>query len=418
MNALSLTQKSLSNRRFSAFLTMLSIAVGVVLLLGVERIRESTRKGFEGTISQTDLIVGARGAPLQILLYSVFHIGNPLNNVRYSSFEKYKSNAEVSWSVPISLGDSHKGFRVIGTSAEFFTHVKTGAKKSLEFKNGKSFESLLQVVLGAEVAEKLKYKLGDKIVLAHGVGAAESFQHDNAPFEIVGILEATGTPFDKSVFVSLEAIEAIHEGWESGAPKATSKSAAELAAKAWKPQSITAFFIGLKSRISVFKLQSDINNDEDEALTAFMPGITLRDLWNSLGKAEVAFKILAMLVLLSNLLTLLLVLLSSLQERRREMAIYRALGAGPYYMGKLLLFESLLLTVSGMAVGFVALASIFFVAATPLEKTLGFKIPILSLSSTELTYLLCIFAGAVLTAVIPAVMSYKQTLSDGLTVRQ
>ncbi len=149
MNAFTLTLKSLANRRFSALLTVLSIAVGIFLLLGVERIREITQKGFEGTISQTDLIVGARGAPLQILLYSVFHIGNPLNNVRYSSFEKYAKDPEVKWAVPLSLGDSHKGFRVIGTQGAFFEHIKTGAKKSLAFKEGRRFSSLFGFVLGS-----------------------------------------------------------------------------------------------------------------------------------------------------------------------------------------------------------------------------------------------------------------------------
>lgn len=417
MNALTLTLKSLSNRSFSAFLTVASIAVGIFLLLGVERIREITQKGFEGTLSQTDLVVGARGAPLQILLYSVFHIGNPLNNVRYASFEKYAQHPEVKWAVPISLGDSHRGFRVIGTSNEFFEHVKTGAKKSFEFSQGKPFNSLFEVVVGADVAKRLRYKVGQKLVLTHGVDITNSFQHENTPFEIVGIMAPTGTPFDKSLFVSLEAIEAIHDGWETGAPKGAVKAADDLVSKAWQPKSITAFFVGLNSRMSVFKVQNEINNDSIEPLTAFMPGITLRDLWTTLGKAELAFKILGALVLVTNLLTLLLLLLSSMQERRREMAIYRAMGAGPFFMGKLLLVESLLLTFSGLVLGLSSLAAVFYVFQSPLEQSLGFQIPVLSLSITEATYLCSVLAGAFFIALVPAFMSYRQTLSDGLLVK-
>jgi len=417
MNALSLTLKSLSNRSFSACLTIASIAVGIFLLLGVERIREITQKGFEGTLSQTDLVVGARGAPLQILLYSVFHIGNPLNNVRYTSFEKYSEHPEVKWAVPISLGDSHRGFRVIGTSRGFFENVKTGAKKSFEFPQGRPFASLFEVVVGADVAKRLHYKVGQKLVLTHGVDITNSFQHENAPFEIVGIMAATGTPFDKSLFVSLDAIEAIHDGWETGAPKGESKSASDLASKEWQAKSITSFFLGLNSRMSVFKLQNEINNDAIEPLTAFMPGITLRDLWTTLGKAELAFKILGVLVLITNLLTLLLLLLSSMQERRREMAIYRAMGAGPFFMGKLLLVESLLLTLSGLLAGLSALAVVFYVFQSPLEQSLGFQIPVLSLSLTEGIYLCSVLGGAVLIALVPAFMSYRQSLSDGLLVK-
>lgn len=417
MNALSLTLKSLLNRKFSASLTVASIAVGIFLLLGVERIREITQKGFEGTISQTDLIVGARGAPLQILLYSVFHIGNPLNNVRYSSFEKYSKHPEVKWAIPISLGDSHRGFRVIGTQSTFFEHIKTGAKKSLAFKEGRGFSTLFEVVIGAEVAQRLKYSTGKKIVLTHGVDVTNSFQHENTPFEVVGVLEATGTPFDKSLFVSLGAIEAIHEGWESGVPRGKESTSDTLIQKEWQPKAITAFFVGLKSRMSVFKVQSEVNNDSLEPLTAFMPGITLRDLWSTLGKAELAFKIVGILVLVTNLLTLLLLLLTSMAERRREMAIYRALGAGPFFMGRLLLVESLFLSLSGIFIGYSALAILFYVFQSYLEQLLGFQIPVLSLSATEGVYLICVLFGAFLIALVPAVMSYRQSLSDGLIVK-
>ncbi|MEZ4814989.1 MAG: ABC transporter permease [Bdellovibrionota bacterium] len=418
MNAWTLTFKSLSNRKLSVCLTIASIALGIFLLIGVERIRNITRQGFEGTISQTDLIVGARGSPLQILLYSVFHIGNPLNNVRYSSFEKYNEDPEVKWAVPISLGDSHRGFRVVGTNTSFFENIKTGSKQKLKFQNnGRPFASLFEVVIGADVAARLNYSLGKRLLLTHGVDVTNSFQHENAPFEVVGILERTGTPFDKALFVSLGAIEAIHAGWESGAPKGAVLSADELKEKKWQPEQITAFFIGLKSRLSVFSLQNKINNDDIEPLTALMPGIALRDLWTTLGKAEIAFRILGFLVLVTNLLTLLLLLLSSLQERRREMAIYRALGAGPFFMGKLLLYESLLLTLMGVFFGLVTLAMAFYVFQTPLEQSLGFQIPILSLSFTEGIYLLAVLMGAFCTALIPAVISYKQSLSDGLVVR-
>lgn len=404
------------SRSLSVALTLFSIALGIFLLVGVERIRDVTRKGFEGTISQTDLVVGARGAPLQILLYSVFHIGNPLNNVRYSSFKEIAKNPEVKWAVPISLGDSHKNFRVIGTSVDFFENIKTGAKKSLSFSQGQKFSSLLQVVIGAEVAKRLNYKIGKKIYLTHGLDITNSFQHENAPFEVVGILKPTGTPFDKALFISLEAIEAIHEGWESGVPKDVA-STKKLLEKKWEPGGITAFFVGLNSRIAVFKVQNEINNSDLEPLTAFMPGITLRDLWATLGKAEVAFKILGALVLLTNLVTLLLLLLSSLQERRREMAIYRALGAGPLFMAKLLLVESIFLTLGGIFTGLFFLSVVFYLFQTPLEQNLGFQVPIFSLNIIELSYLVAVLVGAVLITLVPAFISYKQSLSDGLSVK-
>jgi putative ABC transport system permease protein len=420
MNFWLLTEKSLLNRKLSVVLTGLSIAIGVVLLIGVERIRSTAKSGFESTISQTDLIVGARGAPLQILMYSVFHIGNPLNNIRFSSFEKYAKNPEIEWMVPISLGDSYKGYRVVGTEQDFFKHVKVGNKKSLEFNLGSTepFGDLLNVVIGSEVSKKLHLNLGQNITLSHGVGAVNAFSHDNAPFKVVSVLKTTGTPIDKSVFVSLEAIEAIHEGWESGAPNGSPKDAATLTSKKFKPGSITAFYVGLKSRLSVFNLQSQINNDVDEPLTALMPGLTLRDLWNSIGKIEVALRLIGILVLISNLIGLLLVLVSSLTERRREMAIYRSVGASPFFMSKLLLTEAGLVTLAGIASGWIFLTAIIFIFSSHLEESLGFEVPMFQPTHTEIIYLLIIFIGGVVTALIPAFMSYRQTLSDGLSVRQ
>ncbi len=418
MSFWSIAFKSLLNRKLSVLLTLMSIGVGVTLLLGIERLRVTTQKGFESTISQTDVIVGARGAPLQILLYSVFHVGNPLNNVRMTSFEKYKANPEVSWAVPVSLGDSHNGFRVVGTDKIFFDKVKVGQKKSLDFKKGQVFDSLFDVVIGSEIAKRLGYDVGRKIVLAHGVGAAETFKHENTPFAVSGILSVTGTPIDRSLFVSLEAIEAIHVGWESGAPSKNQETFEKLQAQKFEPKAITAFFLGLKSRFSVFQIQNEINNDTDEPLTALLPGLTLRELWTSLGKAELAFRIISVFVLFSNLMGLLLVLLSSMNERRREMAIYRAVGAGSFFMGKLLLVESFILTIGGVLFGYSLLAAIYYVFSNVLETSLGFPVPIWSLGESEWRYLLVLLVAALSVALVPAWISRKQSLADGLSVKQ
>src|SRR5439155_17092752 len=119
-----LAVKSLRNRRLTAALTVVSIALATALLLGVERIREQTREGFASTISGTDLIVGARSSPVHLLLYAVFRIGNPTNNVRWDSFRAIAQRAEVAWAIPISLGDSHRGYRVLGTTPEYFQHFR------------------------------------------------------------------------------------------------------------------------------------------------------------------------------------------------------------------------------------------------------------------------------------------------------
>ncbi len=216
MIILRLALQSLANRKLTALLTILSIAFSVALLLGVEKVRTGARQSFADTISGTDLIVGARSGGLNLLLYSVFRIGNATNNVTWKTYQDIASRPEIDWIVPISLGDSHRGFRVMGTVAEYFKlyHYRHG--RSLEFASGGPFSDLFDAVIGADVAAQLGYKTGDKIVVAHGLGSVSFVQHDDKPFRVAGVLAKTGTPVDRTVHVSLPAIEAIHVDWQSG----------------------------------------------------------------------------------------------------------------------------------------------------------------------------------------------------------
>lgn len=204
MYLLRLALASLANRRFTAFLTAFAIALSVCLLLAVERVRTEARASFASTISGTDLIVGARSGSVNLLLYSVFRIGNATNNIRWDSFQHYAQDPRVKWAIPISLGDSHRGYRVMGTTADYFSHYQYGRRQHLELSQGREFASdPFEVVLGAEVAEALHYKLGDKLVLAHGVAAISLVKHDDKPFTVVGVLKRTGTPVDRTLHISL-----------------------------------------------------------------------------------------------------------------------------------------------------------------------------------------------------------------------
>ncbi len=217
MYLLRLALASLANRRFTALLTAFAIALSVCLLLAVERVRTEARASFASTISGTDLIVGARSGSVNLLLYSVFRIGNATNNIRWDSFQHFANDPRVKWAIPMSLGDSHRGYRVLGTNESYFEHYQYGHQQNLELASGRAFASdPFEVVLGAEVAEALHYKLGDKLVLAHGVAAISLVKHDDKPFTVVGILKRTGTPVDRTLHISLGGMEAIHIDWHNG----------------------------------------------------------------------------------------------------------------------------------------------------------------------------------------------------------
>lgn len=196
---------SLLSRKWTNLLTVLSISLSVMLLLNVEKAQEAAEEGFTQAISNTDLIVGARSGPIQLILYTVFNIGNATHNLEFETYQELAAHPEVEWTIPISLGDGHRGFRVVGTEAVFFQHYSYRRGTSLEFASGNKFQNLWDVVIGAEVAEKLQYQLGQEVVIAHGVTRGEGIlKHDDKPFRVVGILKRTGTPVDQALYVSLK----------------------------------------------------------------------------------------------------------------------------------------------------------------------------------------------------------------------
>jgi len=418
MAVLNLAWKSLLNRRFTAMITVLSIALSVTLLVGVERVRTETRQSFANTISGTDLIVGARSGAVQLLLYSVFRIGDATNNISWKSYQDIAAHPKVAWTIPISLGDSHRGFRVLGTTAEYFAHYRFARGRQLLFDQGVAFADLYDAVLGAEVADALGYRLGDAIVVAHGAGDVSFARHEDKPFRVAGILERTGTPVDRTVHVSLEAIEAIHMGWRNGAPlRGSTHAAGDTPALDLTPKAITAVLVGLKSRVAVFQVQRFINDYPDEPLSAVLPGVALSQLWDLIGVAENALLMVSAFVVVVGLFGMLTALLTSLNERRREMAILRSVGARPGHVFALIMGEAVFLTLLGILAGLLLLYAILMVAQPLMESGLGIFIAIGAPSVHELSLLGAVFAAGLAAGVVPAFRAYRLSLTDGLSVK-
>ncbi|MCY3812027.1 MAG: ABC transporter permease [Gammaproteobacteria bacterium] len=498
---LQLAAKSVLNRRLTAGLTVLSVAVSVALLVGVDRIRTEARAGFANTISGADLIVGARGGPLNLLLYSVFRIGDATSGISWESYEDIAGRAEVAWTIPLSLGDSHRGYRVLGTTSAYFEHYRHGRERRLELAAGTGLADVRDAVLGADVADSLGYAVGDSIVVSHGIGDISFEHHDEMPFTVTGILEPTGTPVDRTVHVTLAGIEAIHDDSahapddghddhaedhgddhadehdghadEHDADHADDHEAdheadhaddheadhaddhdadhaddhdadhadehadhadehadhadeqadhadehdAAHAADHLEPDSITAFIVGLESRPLLLGLQRYVNEYASEPLMAIIPGVALQQLWEMLGVAEAAMLGISVLVVVAGLIGMLTTFLTSLSERRREMAVLRAAGAGPGLVFALLIVEALLLAAAGSLAG-VAIVHAAMVVARPLllaQFGLALAGGAPGLFDLVVVAAVTIAGGAV--AVIPAWRIYRYSLADGLTVR-
>jgi putative ABC transport system permease protein len=415
---LSLAWKSLLNRRGTALLTVLSIALSVALLVGVERLRTETRASFANTISGTDLIVGARTGPVQLLLYAVFRIGHATNNISWESYRDIAAHPRVAWAIPISLGDSHRGYPVLGTTPAYFEHYRYGRGRALVVTEGAPFSDLYDAVLGAEVAKALGYGLGDSVVIAHGASDVAFARHDDHPFRVAGILAPTGTPVDRTVHVSLEGIEAIHVGWEGGAPlpgRVVDADAARTMDLA--PKAITAALVGLTSRISTFQVQRFVNDYRAEPLMAILPGVALAELWGLIAVGERALLLVSGFVVVVGLFGLLTALLTSLGERRREMAILRSVGARPAHVFALILGEALALTLLGILVGLGLLYGALLVAQPLILSAMGIFVAVGTLSPHEMMLLVLVLAAGFLVGLIPGYRAYRLSLADGLSIR-
>ncbi|MCB1755744.1 MAG: ABC transporter permease [Gammaproteobacteria bacterium] len=418
MHILILAIKSILNRKFTIALTIFSIALSIMLLLGVERLRNDARESFANTISGTDLIVGARSGPVQLMLYAVFRIGDPTNNVSWESYQDIKNQRLVDWTIPISLGDSHRGFRVLGTNPDYFNHYQYGGGRTLALAEGSRFDDVYDAVLGADVARELGYSLDQEIVLAHGTGEVSFVKHTDKPFRVVGILERTGTPVDRTVHVSLEGIEAIHIGWESGAPTPGRQVGAEQARRMdLQPKSITAVLVGLKSRIAAFRVQRFINEYPEEPLQAALPGVALQELWDTMAIAQKALLVISVLVVLVGISGMATAILTSLNERRREMAVLRSVGARPWHIFALFVGEAGVVMLIASIIGVAALYAAQFIARPIIQAQLGLFIPIHPPSSHELLLLAAAIGAGLLVGLIPAYRAYRYSLADGMTIR-
>ena len=413
-----LTWKSVQNRKLTSLLCVASIALSVALLLGVERIKNGARDGFTNTISQTDLIVGAKGGPLQLVLYTVFRIGSPTNNIRFSSYTKIKNLPEVDWTIPISLGDAYRGYRVVGTDENFFKHYRYRRNQKIEVLNGKIPVGIFDVVLGYEVAQKFQHKTSDSIILSHGISEKSFMDHSVTPFKVVGILNPTATPIDRSIFITLEGMEAMHIGWDKGVPGKNSTVTPEnLKKENIHIGQITSFLLKTKNRIQTLKLQRKIDSFPEDPLMAVIPGLALHQLWKTLSYIENILYLISLCVLAVGLISVIVSLYTSLNERRREIAIFRALGAGAGKVVSLLLVESSLIVLVGTLIGTALLYLCLFMVRPYLESNFSLYLPNQFLSSTELIYLGSILLGGITAGFIPAIKAYRNSLQDGLTIQ-
>jgi putative ABC transport system permease protein len=413
MLTLSLALRSLANRRLATALTAASIALSVALLVGVETVRRGVRESFAGTVRHTDLIVGARGGPQQLLLSSVFGLGSPAGAVSWDTYQRWAAHPAVKWTIPISLGDSYRGYRLVGTTPTFFERYRFRNDGQITVAQGTIIATDHDIDVGSEVASRLHLRLDTAIAITHGLRGEGISEHAQHPFTVVGILAPTYTPVDRSVFITLDGVEAMHVGFEEGGGDEADPDHHDHAGE----HSITAFLVGTKNRFESLRLQREMNTDVREPLTAILPAVSLTELWHTIGYAEDGARFITAIVVLVGLLGMIVALYSTLEERRREMAILRSLGAGPRRIAALLVLESGMLSATGAVVGVGLSYALMMIGGSMAEQHFGIAIPITAPGQVEWMYIGGVLVAGLLVGLVPAWRAFRNALQDGLTIR-
>jgi len=337
--------KSLRKRILILLLCVLSIFMSAGLYFTVKKARVEIESHFINAISDVDLIIGARAGSLQLLLYTIFHLGEPTNNISYKSYKKIKNHPAIKWTIPISLGDSYQGYRVVATNQDYFKFYRYNKKKRLQLDNGQWFNNHSHVVLGATVAQKLKHRTGDSIILSHGVSAKQGvgLDHSDNPFKVIGILKKTGTAIDKSVFINLQAMEKIHMNW-MGNERFEKVDLSKV-----EPELLTSFILRTKSRIATLSVQRYINTLKDEPLSAIIPAMALSQLWSIMDNIEIFFDFVIVVVFVVSLVTIFVLLTMSYKFRKNEFRLLKSMGSTNLQVSLLFICEILILILVGLA---------------------------------------------------------------------
>ena len=419
----SLAWRSAWSRRHALAMVALSVSVSVLILLGVQQLRHDARQSFTQALSGVDLIVGPRGSASELMLYSVFQVGRPSRNMAHEAYVSLRALPQVRWAVPVQLGDTYRGFPVLGTTPELFEVFQTQGAR-LQWAQGRPFAdpqadagAVVEAVLGAQVAARHGLSVGDRLVLTHGRSDGLAPDHADQPFTVVGVLQATGAPIDRNVIISLQGFEALHQGRGApGLPWLGGVGAAPTVAEraALVPRELTAVWVGLHARTEVFSARRGIERLPQDSLMAVLPGVALDELWQVVKLAENALLAIGVLVAVSGMLSVAAVLMVGLSARRKELAVLRALGATPLALLGLVWLEALGVCLLGMLGGLVLHGLGLWALQDLLRTELGIAVQ-WGWPTAEVAWSLAgLVLAAWLAASVPALRAYRLSLVDGL----
>ena len=405
MNIFKLSFKNIFHKPVGTVLSivLLTLAVGIISIL--IHVNASIENQMNNNLKGIDMVVGAKGSPLQLILSSVYHVDSPTGNISLADANSITRNRMVKNSTKLSFGDNYKGFKIVGTEKNFLELYKC------DVEDGRIWKKSLEAVVGNKVAEILELKIGDEFTSSHGLGDyGES--HEDSVFKVVGILETSNSVADQLILTSLESVWDIHK--EHDHDEEHDHDHDEEHEHGEDSKEITSILVKFDSPMNIISFPRYIN--EETNMQAAVPSYEISRLFKIFGIGFETLTYLAYLIMFVSGLSLFLNLLNSLKERKYEMALIRTIGGTKVQTSLMLFYESIILCIIGFIGGIILSRVGILVISNLLEESLNYSISIpILLSSQEILLLIFSISIGILACVIPAVNVYNMNISKTLS---
>lgn len=397
----------------STVVTVLAIALAAGLVMSVFSIQRQTYAAFIGGETGFDAVLGARGSQLQLVLNTVFHLETSPGNIPYSMYTKIAANPQVELAVPYSVGDNYRGFRIVGTTEEIFTRFEYRLGERFQVQpGGRIFEpTAKEAVFGSFAAKETGMKVGDVIQPYHGLIFDENSKH-NDNYTVVGILEPTNSPSDRVVWIPIEGIYRMQGHVLRGTGENYTATESEVIPD--EAKEVSAVMLKLRSPQAGMNLDQLINKQGKAATLAFPIGRSMAELFEKLGWLNRVLELVAYMVVIVAAFSILASIYNSINERRREFAILRTLGATRTTVFSVIISEASLIALIGSLVGFAVFAAIMFVTAYIVREQTGVVLNIFQFDKIfVITPILMTLAGAA-AGILPAFKAYSTDVAENL----
>lgn len=410
-----IVRRSLRQHLFSTLITVFSIALAAGLVLSVFAIEKRSRDAFTGGSAGFDAVLGARGSKLQLVLNTVFHLETSPGNIPWATYDAIRKDRRISMAIPFALGDNYEGFRIIGTSEEMLTEVEHERGKKIAFyEGGRPFDpNRREAVIGAFVAQKTGLRVGSSFQPTHGLTSDETSHVHDEEYKVVGITRPTNTPSDRVVWIPIEGIFRMEGHVLRGTGAEYTPEAGQAIPDEHKE--LSAVMLKFRNPMTGNMLNQQINNQGNVATLAWPIAQVMGELFDKLGWMNEVLKLVAYLVVIVAVASVSAVLYNALNERRREFAILRALGARRFTVFSAIILEAATIAFLGAMLGYVIYGGIMMGAAWLVQDRTGVVLDITRFEDFLWQAPLLIVATGALAGVIPAINAYSTDVADNLT---